>query len=68
PDAFEFYVAYSYNNLGFLYKDMQKFKEAQEFLSKAAELYERLNERTNNLYETKLKAVYEVLQELQSEI
>ena len=49
--AYEPYVAYTLNNLALLYKDTQRFTEAEEMYKQALEILQRLAKNNPNAYE-----------------
>ena len=64
PGALEPDLARIYSNLGELYYNMSKSKEAAEYYEKAIELYERLEARTPGQYSEKLQECREMLEKL----
>ena len=67
PQAYEPYLAVSYNNLALLYSDTQRFADSEEMHKQAFEIYERLAQSNPQAYEPDLAQSYNDLALLYSD-
>ena len=61
PQAYEPDLAMSYNNLGILYHDTQRFTDSEQMYNSALEIYKRLAGANPQAYEPDLAMSYNKL-------